>query len=124
MPSSNVVSNLFASLPSDRRALVALGADGARHEWTFGEIDDLSCRFAGSLRARGVARGDVVMTLIGNRPEWVLTLVACWRIGAVALPCNEQLRPHDLERRIAATEPRLAVCDERDRAALEAAGFT
>ena len=26
------------------------------------------------------------MTLIGNRPEWVLTMVACFRIGAVALP--------------------------------------
>lgn len=63
------------------------------------------------------------MTVIGNRPEWVLTLAACWRIGAVALPCNEQLRPHDLERRIAATGPRLAVCDERDRGALAAAGF-
>ena len=32
------------------------------------------------------------MTVIGNRPEWVLALVACFRIGAVALPCTEQLR--------------------------------
>ena len=32
------------------------------------------------------------MMLIGNRPEWVLAMVACFRIGAVALPCNEQLR--------------------------------
>ena len=36
------------------------------------------------------------MTLIGNRPEWVLTMVACFRIGAVALACNEQLRAKDL----------------------------
>ena len=36
------------------------------------------------------------MTLIGNRPEWVLTMVACFRLGAVALPCNEQLRAKDL----------------------------
>ena len=47
-------------------------------------------------RARGVGRGDVVMTLIGNRPEWVLTMVACFRIGAVVLPCTEQLRAKDL----------------------------
>ncbi len=36
------------------------------------------------------------MTLIGNRPEWVLAMVACFRIGAVVLPCNEQLRASDL----------------------------
>ena len=44
-----------------------------------------------SLRA-GCGRGDVVMTVIGNRPEWVYAMVACFRIGAVALPCTEQLR--------------------------------
>ena len=32
------------------------------------------------------------MTLVGNRIEWVLTMLACWRMGAVALPCNTQLR--------------------------------
>ena len=71
---------------------------------------------------RGVDRGDVVMTLIGNRPEWVLTMVACFRIGAVALPCNEQLRAKDLRLRLAAAQPALIVADERNRAELEAAG--
>ena len=40
------------------------------------------------------------MTLIGNRPEWVLTMVACFRLGAVALACNEQLRAKDLRIRL------------------------
>ena len=48
---------------------------------------------AGALAARGVGRGDVVMTVVGNRPEWVYAMLACWRIGAVAQPCTEQLRP-------------------------------
>ena len=33
------------------------------------------------------------MTLVGNRIEWVLTLLACWRMGAVALPCNTHAAP-------------------------------
>jgi acyl-coenzyme A synthetase/AMP-(fatty) acid ligase len=49
------------------------------------------------------------MTLVGNRIEWVLTLLACWRMGAVALPCSPQLRSHDLEQRVAAAAPRLCV---------------
>ena len=84
---------------------------------------DRSARLAGALtREHGVGRGDVVMTLIGNRPEWVLTMVACFRIGAVALACNEQLRAHDLALRLEAARPRVIVADERDLGELTAAG--
>ena len=75
---------------------------------------DRSARLAGALRRTASARGDVVMTLIGNRPEWVLTMVACFRIGAVALPCNEQLRAKDLAQRSTAARPKLIVADERN----------
>ena len=52
------------------------------------------------------------MTLAGNRIEWVLGLLACWRMGAVALPCSTMLRRHDLEHRIAAANPKLCVGEE------------
>jgi acyl-coenzyme A synthetase/AMP-(fatty) acid ligase len=77
---------------------------------------------AGSLAANGIGRGDVVMTLIGNRPEWVFTMVACLRIGAVVLPCTEQLRANDLRLRLDVTRPKLVVADERNREQLAAAG--
>jgi acetyl-CoA synthetase len=54
----------------------------------------------------------VVMTLAGNRIEWVLSLLACWRMGAVALPCNTMLRRADLEHRVAAANPKLCVGEE------------
>ena len=63
------------------------------------------------------------MTVIGNRPEWVETMVACFRIGAVALPCTEQLRPKDLRARMDLAEPRIVVADERDADAVREAGF-
>jgi hypothetical protein len=46
-------------------------------------------------------RRDVVLTLVGNRPEWVARMVACFRQGFVVLPCTEQLRPKDLQLRLA-----------------------
>ena len=52
------------------------------------------------------------MTLVGNRIEWVLSLLACWRMGAVALPCSTQLRRHDLELRVAAADPKLCVGED------------
>jgi len=118
----NFARDVVDRAPADRLALVELSRDGRRREWRFGEVADGAARLAGALARRGVGRGDVVMTLIGNRPEWVMTMVACWRLGAVALPCNEQLRAKDLALRIAVTRPRLVVADERNRGELEGAG--
>ncbi len=117
----NFARDVVDAAPAGRLALVELARDGGRREWTFGEVAAGSARVAGTLAARGVRRGDVVMTLIGNRPEWVLTLVAAFRLGAVALPCTEQLRAKDLAQRIAVAEPRLIVADPRNAAELRAA---
>jgi acetyl-CoA synthetase len=119
----NFARDVVDAAEPSRRALVALAADGSRTELTFGEVSDRAARLGGTLSALGVGRGDVVMTVIGNRPEWVLALVACFRIGAVALPCTEQLRPGDLRARMDAVEPRVVVADERDAASVEEAGF-
>jgi acyl-coenzyme A synthetase/AMP-(fatty) acid ligase len=119
----NFVTEVVDGAPAGRRALVALGRDGSRRELSFGEVADRSARLGGTLAARGIERGDVVMTVVGNRPEWVLTLVACFRIGAVALPCTEQLRPKDLRARMDAVEPAAVVADERDVDTVAAAGF-
>jgi acyl-coenzyme A synthetase/AMP-(fatty) acid ligase len=118
----NFARDVVDAAPPADRALVELARDGGRREFTFGEVADSSARLAGTLAARGVMRGDVVMTLIGNRPQWVLTMVACFRIGAVALPCNEQLRAKDLRARLDAARPRLVVADERNWTELSAAG--
>ena len=118
----NFARDVVEAAPPGDRALVEIARDGSRREFTFGEVADASARLAGTFAARGIGRGDVVMTLIGNRPQWVLTMVACFRIGAVALPCNEQLRAKDLRARLEAARPRLVVADERNSAELSAAG--
>lgn len=95
--------------PASRLGVVAIDAEGDRRDWHFGELIACSAGLSGAFAARGVERGDVVMTLVGNRIEWVLAMLACWRMGAVALPCNTQLRGHDLELRVAASAPKLCV---------------
>ena len=117
----NFARDVVDGAPADRTALIELARDGRRREWSFAEVADRSARLAGTFAAHGVERGDVVMTVIGNRPEWVLTMVACFRIGAVSLPCNEQLRAKDLAQRIAAARPMLIVADERNAGELERA---
>jgi acyl-coenzyme A synthetase/AMP-(fatty) acid ligase len=117
----NFARDVVDAAPRDRRALVELTGEGGRREWSFGEVADSSARMAGTIARHGVTRGDVVMTVIGNRPEWVLTMVACFRIGAVVLPCNEQLRAKDLRLRLDAACPKLIVADERNQREVSAA---
>jgi len=121
---SNFAREVLDAAPSSDAALLELARDGSRRTWTFGEVADASARLAGALTRRGVGRGDVVLTLIGNRPEWVLSMCACFRIGAVVLPCSEQLRAKDLRLRLDIAQPRLIVADERNAAELRGAGVS
>ncbi|MFN8201979.1 MAG: AMP-binding protein [Solirubrobacteraceae bacterium] len=118
----NFARDVVDAAPVDRLALVELARNGTRREWRFGAVADGAARMAGTLARHGVGRGDIVMTLIGNRPEWVMTMVACFRLGAVVLPCNEQLRAKDLALRLAIARPAAIVADVRNRGELEAAG--
>ena len=117
----NFARDVIDRLPAGELALLELARDGSRREWTHRQVAERSSRLAGALAARGIEPGDVVMTLIGNRPEWVFALSACFRIGAVALPCTEQLRAKDLALRLRVARPALILADERNRDALAAA---
>jgi acyl-coenzyme A synthetase/AMP-(fatty) acid ligase len=109
----NFIEDVIERFPSARPALLALDDQGGRRVWHFGELFAMSAGLSGAMAARGVRPGDVVMTLMGSRIEWVLALLACWRMGAVAMPCNPQLRRKDLELRIGQTDARLCIGDDR-----------
>jgi acyl-coenzyme A synthetase/AMP-(fatty) acid ligase len=108
----NFVEEVMERAPASTLGVVAIDAYGNRREWHYGELIARSAGLSGAMAARGVERGDAVMTLAGSRIEWVLTMLACFRMGAVALPCNPQLRRKDLEVRVAAASPKLCVGEE------------
>ncbi|HET6999571.1 MAG TPA: AMP-binding protein [Solirubrobacterales bacterium] len=108
----NLIEELMERSPASRLGIVAVDGEANRRDWYFGELIACSAGLSGAFAARGAQRGDVVMTLVGNRIEWVLSLLACWRMGAVALPCSTQLRRHDLELRVAAANPKLCVGED------------
>jgi acetyl-CoA synthetase len=117
----NFIRDVVAARPADEPAVVTLAGDGARREWTFGELLDASASLAGAFEAHGVTRGSVVLTLVGNRIEYVLAILAGLRIGAPVLPCSEQLRAKDIALRLRRARPALVLCDERNRRELDAA---
>ena len=64
-------------------ALVFEGDDGGSDIWTYRRLYHEVCRFANGLKSAGVKRGDRVIIYMPMRPEAVVCMQACARIGAV-----------------------------------------
>jgi acetyl-CoA synthetase len=108
----NFIEDVMEPSKASRLGIVEIDSEGFRREWHFGELIARSAGLSGAMAARGVHRGDVVMTLVGSRIEWVLAMLACFRMGAVVMPCNPQLRRKDLDVRVSAANPKLCIGQE------------
>ncbi|MFE0748580.1 class I adenylate-forming enzyme family protein [Gordonia sp. NPDC058843] len=64
---------------------------------------------AEQLTRRGVRRGDVVATFLPNRIELLVTLMAAWRIGAVATPVNPAFTAEEVEYQLTDSGARVVI---------------
>lgn len=78
------------------------GATGA--VLTYAEVDRLSRRLAAALRCSplGLGRGAVVMNLLRNSAEFVLSFFAASRVGAAVTTANPMSTPHEIANQLAA----------------------
>lgn len=78
--------------------------------YTYRELLDLTARFAGGLRALGVAPGERVIIYMPNLPEAVVAMLACARLGAVHSVVFGGFAPPELAVRIDDARPRVIIC--------------
>ena len=57
---------------------------------------DAASRVVNVLRSHGVKKGDRVFIQVGRLPEWWETMLACLKMGAVAMPGTVMLTPKDI----------------------------
>ncbi|HJV88424.1 MAG TPA: AMP-binding protein [Noviherbaspirillum sp.] len=63
---------------------------------TYAELDRLSDSFARYLAAQGVGKGDRVALYLQNVPQFLITLLAAWKIGAIGVTINPMNRAREL----------------------------
>lgn len=80
-------------------------------EWTYRDTAAVAARWAGRLRAAGVAAGDRVAILSSNRPEFLQVYLGCAWLGAVATPINTAFKGAQLTHVLANSKPRLLVIE-------------
>lgn len=86
----------YARLCPDKKAIVWCNNHGEERIITFGELSALSNRLANMLRAKGLKKGDFVMTMLNRRYEYYLVNVACCKLGVVLIPATYLLTVKDI----------------------------
>lgn len=84
----------FARAVASRPNAEALIAGDLR--LTYAALNERAERTAAGLAERGVAAGDRVALLLGNRVEFVTTLLATLRLGAIAVPMGTRLQTPEI----------------------------
>jgi len=92
----NFARDVFDSRDGDDLALHFVSSENVHRAYSFSEISEMSQQYASVFLAAGIDRGSRVLVCLPKIPEWIFTLLALDRLGAVAIPCPEQLRASDL----------------------------
>ncbi|MCH9802828.1 acyl--CoA ligase [Acidimicrobiales bacterium] len=79
---------------------------GEPQRLSWGDVDNAVNGVASALQAAGVAAGDAVAIQLPNAVELPISLLACFRIGAVATPFPIQHREHELRHGLATSGAR------------------
>lgn len=95
----------------DKPALLYEDDEGHVERYTFGQIGALSRRFANALAGLGVKRGDVVAIHLPQRPETAIAHIACYRIGAIALPISKLFGSDALRYRLTNSSARVLMLE-------------
>lgn len=104
-----------------RLAMVHLGPDGERREYTFGYFKEQSCRLANALESRGMKKGDRVMLILYRRVEFWTAMLALHRIGAVPIPSPSLLTEKDIRERVNYANITGIICEDSIVERVEAA---
>jgi fatty-acyl-CoA synthase len=111
MPVSRTIPGLLDELAArfpEREALV-----GSGRRLTYAGLRADVRAFAKGLHALGVAKGDKVAILMGNRPEWVIADLAICCLGGVMVAVNTWVTARELGYVLKHSDATLLIADDR-----------
>lgn len=94
----------YARENPEKTALIWYG-----RELTYGELDDLSDRFAAFLYDLGVRKGEHVALFLSNCPQYFIAHYGIQKIGGVVAPCSPLFKEWELEYQLKDLEAKVIV---------------
>ncbi len=96
----------------DRVAIRWLGKAGEQKDLTYGELRELTNRFANILRGLGVGKGERVFILAGRIPELYVSVLGTLKSTCVASPLFSAFGPDPIRQRLEIGDGRVLVTTE------------
>ena len=93
--------------PDEPRLLAHRAWTDGNPAFTWEWLDRRSSQLAGALADRGLGFGDRLGIGLRNSPQFVISVFAAWKLGAVPVPVRWDLPEWELERVRAVIEPRV-----------------
>ncbi|XP_076470011.1 uncharacterized protein LOC143300299 [Babylonia areolata] len=99
VPDASFTEVVFAAFRQfrDKTALVDYLSG---QQWTFSEVREAAVRVASGLCRLGLRRGDTLLLLASNSPQFLLLFLACAAAGITVSPANPSSMPQELAKRI------------------------
>src|SRR3954463_2685859 len=111
----NIAGDVCDKHERDRLAMVWEDWQGNERRVSFGELQDMSKRFASALRAHGVERGDRVATLLPSLPETAAAFIGTYRAGAILLSLSVLYGDDGIKHRLEDSAPKVLITDAANR---------
>ena len=118
-PSNRVEQLLCDQYPSDKLAYKIINENMEEHDLTYGELKTQSTLIANGLIKRGIGKGDRIATLMGKSKEYLITLLAIWRIGAVHVPLFTAFSTPAIALRVNGSNAKIVFCDQKQQSKLK-----
>ena len=81
------------------------------NKYNSGEILSIVSEIGRNLKDLGIEKGDRVLIYLNNSEEYLFSLFAIWRIGAIAIPANRIFTASELEYIVSDSKAKLMITD-------------
>src|SRR3954452_3293108 len=105
----NIAQDVCDKHPPDKLAMIHEDFEGAVREVRWGELQEMSNRFANVLRAHGVERGDRVAMLLPPTPETAAAFFGTFKCGAILLSTSVLYGDDGIRHRVNDSDPTVVV---------------
>ena len=86
---------------------------------SFKEMKTLSSKGAAVFKKMGISKGDKVLVMLSNIPEWWEVMLALMRLNAIPIPATTLLTSRDIGYRLSVTDIKAVIASDEDAVKVE-----